>query len=113
MAPRVALPAPASTPVGMPMAAIPSYGDVTIQVPSTSRNDGGDGAARHAPAAQAPTSMGGLGLGRSYSGQGGGYQTQSANWNASKTERADSGHPNRVAERREGDRSILLRHRYE
>ncbi|ETP53979.1 hypothetical protein F442_01178 [Phytophthora nicotianae P10297] len=47
MAPRVALPAPASTPVGMPMTAIPSYGDVTIQVPSTSRNDGGDGAARH------------------------------------------------------------------
>ncbi|ETO77546.1 hypothetical protein F444_07257, partial [Phytophthora nicotianae P1976] len=44
MAPRVALPAPA--PAGMPMAAIPSYGGVTIQAPSTSRNGGGEGAAR-------------------------------------------------------------------
>ncbi|ETN11631.1 hypothetical protein PPTG_10466 [Phytophthora nicotianae INRA-310] len=99
MAPRVALPAPASTTVGMPMAAIPSYGGVTMQAPSTSWNDGGDGAARlgalyppfqppitptagwnsggtlpawsAAPANQAPASMGGLGLGRSFSGHGG------------------------------------------
>ncbi|ETN08827.1 hypothetical protein PPTG_11644 [Phytophthora nicotianae INRA-310] len=34
IASRVALPPPASTPVGMPMAAIPSYGSVIIQVPS-------------------------------------------------------------------------------
>ncbi|ETK89906.1 hypothetical protein L915_06219 [Phytophthora nicotianae] len=126
MVPRVALPAPASTPVGLPMAAILSYGGVTIRVPSTSRNDGGDGAARlnalyppfqppitpaagwnsggtlpawsTAPATQAPVSMGGLGIG---------------NWNATKPERADSGHPNCVEERRKGDRSVLLRHRYE
>ncbi|ETI41103.1 hypothetical protein F443_13643 [Phytophthora nicotianae P1569] len=106
MAPIVALSAPASTPVGMPMAAIPSYGGVTILAPSTSRNDGGDGAARlgalylpfqppitptagwssggtlsawsAAPATQTPASMGGLGLGRSFSGHGGGYPTHSA-----------------------------------
>ncbi|ETK72388.1 hypothetical protein L915_20509, partial [Phytophthora nicotianae] len=105
-APRVALPAPASTPVGMPMAAIPSYGGVTIQAPSTSWNEGRDGTARlgalyppfqppitptagwssggtlpawsAAPATQTPASVGGLGLGRSFSGQGGGYPTHSA-----------------------------------
>ncbi|ETP28189.1 hypothetical protein F442_22527 [Phytophthora nicotianae P10297] len=106
MAPRMALPAPASTPVGMPMAAIPSYGGVTIQAPSTSRNDGRDGAARlgalyppfqppitpttgwnsggtlpawsAAPATQTPASMGGLGLGRSFGGQERGYSMHSA-----------------------------------
>ncbi|ETM39302.1 hypothetical protein L914_14544 [Phytophthora nicotianae] len=113
MAPKVALPAPASTPAGMAMAAIPSYGGVTIQPPITPTagwNSGGMLPAwSAAPATQTPTSMGGLGLGRSFSGQGGGYQTHSAysqgpvmnrthdhggNWNASGTERADSGHPN-------------------
>ncbi|ETO60543.1 hypothetical protein F444_21281 [Phytophthora nicotianae P1976] len=106
MAPRMALPAPASTPVGMPMAAIPSYGGVTIQAPNTSRNDGGDGAARlgalyppfqppitptagwsssgmlpawsAAPATQTPASAGGLGLGRSFGGPEGGYSMHSA-----------------------------------
>ncbi|ETL77988.1 hypothetical protein L917_21138 [Phytophthora nicotianae] len=83
---RVTLPAPALTPVGMPMAAIPSYGGVTIRAPSTSRNDGGAlyppfqppitptagwnsggtlPAWSAAPANQVPASMGGLGLGRS------------------------------------------------
>ncbi|ETL77539.1 hypothetical protein L917_21520 [Phytophthora nicotianae] len=104
--PRVALPAQASAPVGMPMAAIPSYGGVTIQAPSSSWNERGDGTARlgalyppfqppiaptagwsssgmlpawsAAPATPTPASVGGLGLGRSFSGQGGGYPMHSA-----------------------------------
>ncbi|ETO58712.1 hypothetical protein F444_22908 [Phytophthora nicotianae P1976] len=103
--PRVALPAQAPAP-GMPMAAIPSYGGVTIQAPSTSWNKRGDGTARlgalyppfqppiaptagwsssgmlpawsAAPATQTPASVEGLGLGRSFSGQGGGYPMHSA-----------------------------------
>ncbi|ETO75182.1 hypothetical protein F444_09187 [Phytophthora nicotianae P1976] len=99
MAPRAALPAPASTPVAMPMAAIPSYGEVTIQVPRTSRNDGGNGAARRSALyppfqppitptagwnsdrmlpAWSPASMGGHGCCGNFSGQGGSYQTRSA-----------------------------------
>ncbi|KAG4049566.1 hypothetical protein PC123_g15151 [Phytophthora cactorum] len=39
VSPRVTLPTPASTPVGMSMAAIPSYGGVSIQVPSANRDE--------------------------------------------------------------------------
>ncbi|ETN08707.1 hypothetical protein PPTG_11548 [Phytophthora nicotianae INRA-310] len=46
MVPWVTLPALASTPVRMPLAAIPPYGGVTTQVDSTNRNDGGNGATR-------------------------------------------------------------------
>ncbi|KAG3182014.1 hypothetical protein PC128_g14847 [Phytophthora cactorum] len=43
---RVALPTPASTPVGMSMAAIPSNGGVSIQVPSANRDEVENGTLR-------------------------------------------------------------------
>ncbi|KAG3089480.1 hypothetical protein PI125_g17989 [Phytophthora idaei] len=46
VSPRVALPTPASTPVGMSMAAIPSYGGVSIQVPSANRDEVENGTLR-------------------------------------------------------------------
>ncbi|ETP16420.1 hypothetical protein F441_08963 [Phytophthora nicotianae CJ01A1] len=104
MVPWVTLPALASTPVRMPLTAIPPYGGVTTQVDSTNRNDGGNGATRlsalyllfqhpisptagwssggtlpawsSAPANQTPASMISLETSRSFSVQGGGYQTR-------------------------------------
>ncbi|KAG2780976.1 hypothetical protein Pcac1_g8921 [Phytophthora cactorum] len=46
VSPRVTLPTPASTLVGMSMAAIPSYGGVSIQVPSANRDEVENGALR-------------------------------------------------------------------
>ncbi|KAG3079869.1 hypothetical protein PI125_g20610 [Phytophthora idaei] len=46
VSPRVALPTPASTPVGMSMAAIPSYGGVSIQAPSANGDEVENGTLR-------------------------------------------------------------------
>ncbi|KAG3212084.1 hypothetical protein PC129_g16950 [Phytophthora cactorum] len=46
VSPRVTLPTPASTPVGMSMAASPSYGGVSIQVPSADRDEVENGTLR-------------------------------------------------------------------
>ncbi|KAG3110400.1 hypothetical protein PI124_g15797 [Phytophthora idaei] len=46
VSPRVTLPTPTSTPVGMSMAVIPSYGGVSIQVPSANRDEVENGTLR-------------------------------------------------------------------
>ncbi|KAG3092337.1 hypothetical protein PI125_g17148 [Phytophthora idaei] len=46
VSPRVTLPTPALTPVGMSMAAIPSYGGVSIQAPSADRGEVENGTLR-------------------------------------------------------------------
>ncbi|KAG2964850.1 hypothetical protein PC119_g25141 [Phytophthora cactorum] len=59
VSPRVTLPTTASTPVGMSMAAIPSYGGLSIQVPSANRDEVENGTLRpgafHPPARNTDT----------------------------------------------------------
>ncbi|KAG3234367.1 hypothetical protein PI124_g20574 [Phytophthora idaei] len=55
VSPRVTLPTPASTPVGMSMTAIPSYGGVSIQVPNANRDEVENGTLR--PGAYYPPSQ--------------------------------------------------------